>query len=152
MCMVCLMILRFVTLTVRLPDSRVLLHSRERGGWPMWSATHEALLSANEAPLDRANGMLENIFGINPQKYSDDYAEITQTTPINMSANRIVYPFIMKMKKRLSCKTGTKERYSAVDWYSLLNDIIIYAKRPGRPKYTPTTVILTNKLKSFKEL
>lgn len=144
--------MRYMTLTVQLADSRVLLHRKVRGCWKAWSVTHEAWLSESESPLNEANRMLTQNFGINPHAYYDDFAEIKQCAPITVASNRWIYPFTMKLKKMFKFTVPYEEEYRALDWYSIVDDVIIDKAQhnPSEPIFSPTAALLVAALNSRK--
>jgi hypothetical protein len=145
--------LKYMTLTVQLADKRVLLFRKNHGGGPIWAITHETFLCNHEAPLVEANKIILNQFGINPNTYEDDFAEIKQLPPMNIIPNRQIFPFIIKMKKMLSFRTAAESEYLALDWYEIVDRVIkdSVCPEPGQwPQHTPTSLLLVKGLHTNK--
>ena len=144
--------LKYMMLTVQLADKRVLLHRTNHGGWPMWSVTHELYLNSYEVPLVEANRVLLHHFQINTATYKDDFADIKQYPPQTVATNRLIYPFILRMKQTLNFRCKSTDEYRALDWYEIIDDVIKDSTHRSHAanKYTPTAAFFVKTLNQMK--
>jgi hypothetical protein len=71
---------------------------------------------------------------------------------MKVAVNRLLYPFILKMKSNLIFKVDSLEEYRALEWYEIVDDIIKDSTHRSNmaQKYTPTAAWTTNALHKLK--
>jgi len=138
---------RYMNLVVQLPDKRILLYRPIHNA--QWSITIERFIKTTETPLDCVNDVLWNLFGINPNNYSDEFAEIKRfpTIKFNQGSNIIVY--IAKLKSAISFRSKPREQFMAVSWKDILRDVMInstYTEYNSTAKHTSNAVVVAREL------
>lgn len=145
--------LRYVNITVQVPDGRILLYRKYRGGTAQWAATREKLLIGKDDPLVEINKILWDVFGINPNAYTDNFAEIKQLPAVKILPNRHLHLYTVKMKSSLAFCADAVDQYHPMMWSDIVDDVSVNSHHPPTgyfPKHTPTAIIAIKELQLSK--
>ena len=126
---------RYANLTVQLPDGRILLHRKRPDiveNLPRWRVTvGEFVVSKKLEPLQVANRLMWEIFGINANSYSDNFVEAKVIQPLEHFAT-IIHIFTLRFKTMLAFEAKSNDQYKAMLWDDLVDDVI-----SGSVQYSP---------------
>ncbi len=137
----------YTNMVVQLQDKRVLLY--KENAYKPWDLTIKRLIDSPKQSLDLANDILWNTFGIDPNNYSDAFAEIKRYNRIENSKKEIITIYVMKVKAAIAFQTKPEEQFIALRWSDVLEDIIrkaIYIEYDLTPKYTHHAILVAQTL------
>lgn len=137
----------YANIVVQLQDKRILLY-KENTHRP-WDLTIKRFVISPEQSLDIANSMLWNIFGIDPNNYSDDFVEIKRYNRIESSKKEKIVVYVMKLKAAFAFQAKPEEQFIALKWGDVLRDIIRESLFDGYSpslKYTRHAVLVAQML------
>jgi hypothetical protein len=137
----------YANITVQLQDKRVLLY-KENAHRP-WDLTIKQLVGSSKQSLDLANSILWNTFGIDPNRYSDDFVEIRRYNRIESSKREAITIYVMKLKAALAFQVEPEERFVACRWMDVLEDITrkaVFIEHDPIPKYTQHAILIAQTL------
>ena len=137
----------YANIAVQLQDKRILLY-KENAHRP-WDLTVKRLVGSSKQSLDLANSILWDTFGVDPNNYSDDFVEIRRHNRIESFKKEIITIYVMKLKAALAFQIKPEERFIALRWTDVLEDIIrkaIPIEYDPIPKYTHHAILVAQTL------
>lgn len=149
--------LKYVNIIVQLADKRVLLYQgafgsgRESDYRTSLSITTEREIKSTESALEVANEVLKNTFSINTHSYSDSFAEMKQLLPIRTQPDKLIIPFLIKLKSGIAFQIKPTDYFTAIKWSNILKDVMrssVYQKVGNHPKHTPVAIEIARELTS----
>jgi len=139
-------ILRYMNLTLVLPDGRMLLQRNMTVGKhasTQWSGTVERFLGTAMDPGVEANRCLYNEFKVRPSLDDNGSVTMGRLQPIQSLTGKYIIPFVARVKTHLNFQALTTEQFQAGRFDDILDDILsssIYPKEGQFPRHTPTFI------------
>lgn len=142
----------FVHALVILPDERILLKRRyySNDNKSKWAATIEKVIFETDVPGHEISKAVSNSLKLNLTLFSNKIAHcIPNATiePLNSITvpdyNRIIFPFIVRIKKIVTLQSETKYQFTAKHFSDLSDDIMcntIYCHNLAEEQHTINTV------------
>jgi len=135
-----------LNITLKLPDGRIMM-SRQAPE-KKWSISVEKKLKAKESALAKFNEVMWDMFGIDTENYSDNFATMEVLSPV-VDRNMKIFPFIVDIKAAFVFSAATDMSFKSVYGADIVSDVMtktIYRDQRNDAMHTDNAIVVASSL------